>query len=70
MKKILIRFIRFYQSNISPHKHFGQCIYHPTCSEYGIEAITKYGAFKGGMMTLFRILRCNPFAKGGYDPVR
>lgn len=70
MKNILIQLIKFYQKNISPYKTFGQCIYHPTCSEYGIEAISKYGALKGGWMTLIRILKCNPFAKGGYDPVR
>lgn len=45
------------------------CIYTPTCSQYSIEAIEKYGAFKGSYLTAKRILRCNPFAKGGYDPV-
>ena len=45
------------------------CIYTPTCSQYGIEAIEKYGVLKGGLLTAWRILRCNPFAKGGYDPV-
>ena len=45
------------------------CKFIPTCSQYGIEAIDKYGAFKGGMLTIWRILRCNPFSKGGYDPV-
>ena len=45
------------------------CKYIPTCSQYGIEAIEKYGAFKGGALAVWRILRCNPFAKGGYDPV-
>lgn len=69
MKKILIAVIKFYRKNISPYKRHGQCIYIPTCSQYGLEAIEKYGAFKGGFLTLKRILRCNPFAKGGYDPV-
>lgn len=68
MKKILIAMIRFYQKAISPHKLF-HCIYIPTCSEYTIEAIEKYGWLKGSGMGLLRILRCNPFAKGGYDPV-
>ena len=45
------------------------CKYIPTCSEYGIEAIEKYGALKGSFLTAWRILRCNPFSKGGYDPV-
>ena len=45
------------------------CKFIPTCSEYGLEAIEKYGAFKGGFLTIWRILRCNPFSKGGYDPV-
>ena len=47
----------------------GCCKFIPTCSQYGLEAIQKYGAFKGGLMTIWRILRCNPFSKGGYDPV-
>ena len=55
--------------NISPLKKHATCIYTPTCSQYAIEAIEKYGAFKGGLLTIWRILRCNPFAKGGYDPV-
>jgi len=45
------------------------CKFIPTCSEYGIQAIEKYGALKGGLLTIWRILRCNPFSKGGYDPV-
>ena len=43
--------------------------YTPTCSQYGLEAIQKYGAFKGSLLACWRILRCNPFSKGGYDPV-
>ena len=46
-----------------------KCPYYPTCSCYGLEAVTKYGAFKGGGMAAWRIIRCNPFSKGGYDPV-
>jgi len=60
--------IKFYRKYLSPIKR-GQCIYIPTCSQYGLEAIEKYGAWKGGLLTAWRILRCNPFAKGGYDPV-
>ena len=46
-----------------------KCPYFPTCSEYGLEAGEKYGAFKGALLALWRIIRCNPFSKGGYDPV-
>ena len=69
MKKILIGMIRFYQKYLSGLKTTHHCIYTPTCSQYGIEAIEKYGAVKGLALTVWRILRCNPFAKGGYDPV-
>ena len=51
------------------YKGYSTCKYYPTCSQYGIEAIEKYGAVKGGALTVWRILRCNPFSKGGYDPV-
>ena len=68
MKTILIKLIRFYQKYISPLKST-RCPYIPTCSQYGIEAIEKYGVLKGGLLTAWRILRCNPFSKGGYDPV-
>lgn len=69
LKKILIGLIKFYRKYLSGLKTRTHCIYVPTCSQYGLEAIEKYGALKGGFMTLWRILRCNPFAKGGYDPV-
>ena len=69
MKKILIGFIKFYRNYLSALKGAPSCKYIPTCSEYGIEAIEKYGAIKGGILTIWRILRCNPFSKGGYDPV-
>ena len=68
MKYIMIRMIRFYQKYLSPRKST-KCPYYPTCSQYGLEAIQKYGAVKGGLLALWRILRCNPFSKGGYDPV-
>ncbi|MCI9379263.1 MAG: membrane protein insertion efficiency factor YidD [Eubacterium sp.] len=68
MKKILIFMIQFYRKNISPFKGY-KCPYYPTCSQYGLEAVEKYGAVKGGALALWRILRCNPFSKGGYDPV-
>ena len=69
MKKFFIRAIRFYQKNISPFYWRPPCIYTPSCSEYAVQAIEKYGALKGGVLAFWRILRCNPFARGGYDPV-
>ena len=69
MKKLLISLIKFYRKFISPGK--AQCCkFRPTCSQYALDAINKYGAFKGGIMAGYRILRCNPFSKGGYDPVK
>ena len=68
MKKFLIAGIRFYQKYISQMKRT-KCPYIPSCSQYGLEAIQKYGAFKGSLLAIWRILRCNPFSKGGYDPV-
>lgn len=69
MKKLCIKMIRFYQKYISPLKPYGTCKYYPTCSNYAIEAYQKYGFFKGTALTVWRLLRCNPFSKGGYDPV-
>ena len=68
MKKILIALIKFYRKFISPMKRT-KCPYIPSCSEYGLEAIEKHGALKGSFLAAYRILRCNPFSKGGYDPV-
>ncbi|MEE1229203.1 MAG: membrane protein insertion efficiency factor YidD [Lachnospiraceae bacterium] len=69
MSKFLIYLVRFYQKYLSRMKLHPTCIYIPTCSQYAVEAIEKYGALKGGLLAVWRILRCNPFAKGGYDPV-
>lgn len=69
MKKIFIGLIKFYRKYISGMKGAPTCKFIPTCSEYSIEAIEKYGALKGGLLSIWRILRCNPFSKGGYDPV-
>lgn len=68
MKRILLLLIAFYQRAISPYLPKA-CRFTPTCSQYAVEAITKYGAFKGGFLAFYRLLRCNPFCKGGYDPV-
>ena len=65
---LMILLIRVYQYTLSPF--IGRnCRYTPTCSNYGIEAIKKYGAVKGGWLTLKRILSCNPWGGSGYDPV-
>ena len=68
MKQVLLFFIRFYQKAISPYKK-PCCKYYPTCSNYAIEAIERFGALKGFFLALCRVLRCNPFSRGGYDPV-
>lgn len=69
MKRLMLALIRFYQRRISPCTP-ACCRFTPTCSRYAYEAITKYGALKGGGLTLCRLLRCNPFNKGDwYDPV-
>ncbi|MDO4747816.1 MAG: membrane protein insertion efficiency factor YidD [Eubacteriales bacterium] len=69
MKKFFISLIRFYQRHISPHLGQGKCKYTPTCSEYTLEALQVHGTLKGLALGIWRILRCNPFSKGGYDPV-
>ena len=68
MKRALLWLIRFYRRKISPHRP-PSCRYTPTCSQYAQTAIERYGALRGGRMAARRILRCHPFAKGGYDPV-
>ena len=60
--------IKNYQKFISIHTR-PSCKYYPTCSNYALQAIERFGALKGGLMAAYRILRCNPFSKGGYDPV-
>ena len=67
-KGICIALIRFYQKGISPLKK-PCCKYIPTCSNYALEAVSRFGVLKGGFLALWRILRCNPFSRGGYDPV-
>ncbi|MFA5124822.1 MAG: membrane protein insertion efficiency factor YidD [Patescibacteria group bacterium] len=76
-KILVLKLIIFYQRTLSfdhgmpkyffPH---GYCRFYPTCSEYGYQAIDKYGIIKGGFMAFIRILRCNPFSKGGFDPIK
>ena len=67
MKHVLIRIIKIYQKIPGPWHN--SCRHIPTCSNYGIEAITEYGAIKGSWLTIKRILRCNPWGTYGYDPV-
>lgn len=69
IKKLFIVLIKFYRHHISPIKGGSCCRYIPTCSEYALEAVEKYGAAKGGWLALRRILRCHPFGGSGYDPV-
>lgn len=68
MKRVMIAIVRWYQKFISPYKP-SCCRFTPTCSAYAIEAFEKRGFFIGLLLTVWRILRCNPFCKGGYDPV-
>jgi putative membrane protein insertion efficiency factor len=69
MKKIIILGIKSYRKYISPLKR-PCCIFYPTCSQYTLEAIEKYGTVKGSIMGTKRILRCHPYNKGGFDPVK
>ena len=67
-RRAVIWLIRFYRAVLSP-LHPACCRFRPTCSQYALEAVRKYGALKGSWLAVRRILRCNPFHKGGYDPV-
>jgi len=75
--QILVFLIKFYQKTLSPdhgplsifHPH-GFCRFQPSCSQYGVEAISKHGAIKGSLMLLWRLLRCNPWNKGGIDQIK
>lgn len=74
---IVIKIIKIYQKTLSfDHGFFkflypyGYCRFTPTCSDYAIKAIEKYGIFKGGIKAFYRVVRCNPFNKGGYDPLK
>ena len=68
MTRVLIALLRGYKRYISPHLGH-HCRFVPTCSEYAAQALATHGALKGGLLALWRILRCNPFGKFGYDPV-
>ena len=68
MKSFALLLVRLYKRWISPSLP-PSCRYVPTCSDYAMEAIERYGALRGGLMAAWRLLRCHPFVKGGYDPV-
>jgi len=76
-RRAILSAIRFYQKYFSPdkspfsliHPFYGVCKFQPTCSEYAYQAIEKYGVSKGLMKAIARILKCNPFSRGGYDPI-
>ena len=72
LKRLLLNMITLYM-NIKKtffKSKMGCCKYYPSCSRYSYQAIEKYGAFKGTFLSVWRILRCNPFSKGGYDPLK
>ncbi len=76
IKQALLTLIRLYQRTLSPdhgvfsHKHpYGYCRFRPTCSQYAYEAIERHGVVRGGYKAAKRIIKCNPFNRGGYDPV-
>jgi putative membrane protein insertion efficiency factor len=68
-RMVVLALIRLYQKTISPGLPEGTCRFYPSCSHYGYQAVYKYGALKGSIMAAWRVLRCNPFNAGGYDPV-
>lgn len=68
MKSVLLGMIRFYRKYISPATP-PSCRFQPTCSQYGLESIEKFGALKGGFLAVKRVLKCHPFHPGGFDPV-
>ncbi len=70
LNNIFRKIIIFYKTYISPQLGNGKCKYYPTCSNYALECFERYGFVKAFFMSVWRILRCNPFSKGGYDPVR
>nr|WP_169719295.1 membrane protein insertion efficiency factor YidD [Desulfovirgula thermocuniculi] len=69
MGRVAIGVLRFYQRYLSPLKP-ASCRFYPTCSEYAVQAIAKYGLARGSLLAAWRVLRCHPFCRGGYDPVR
>jgi len=69
LRRVAVLAIRFYQVALSPLKGGPTCRFYPSCSQYALEAVERYGVIRGGWLALRRILRCHPFHPGGYDPV-
>ncbi len=69
MKRVAISFIKFYQRAISPYI-IRSCRYEPTCSQYAADAVEELGVLKGMLKAFWRVIRCNPFSPGGYDPIK
>ncbi|WP_072867472.1 membrane protein insertion efficiency factor YidD [Desulfofundulus thermosubterraneus] len=69
MRALVIAILRFYQRFISPLKP-PSCRFYPTCSEYAVQAVVKYGVVRGLLLSLWRLFRCHPLSRGGYDPVK
>lgn len=69
MRRVIVACIRLYQVCVSPFLP-RSCRFYPTCSEYAIQAVARYGVVRGLLLAAYRILRCNPFSPGGYDPVK
>lgn len=78
MKKLVLKLIRFYKKHLSYNNYWlnafylseGNCRFTPTCSDYAYQAIDKYGFIKGFFLGIWRILKCHPFSRGGFDPLR
>ncbi|NLW52304.1 MAG: membrane protein insertion efficiency factor YidD [Tissierellia bacterium] len=70
VNKFFIGLIKFYRAYISPLLGNNKCRFTPTCSQYSLEAFQKYNVFKALVLSVWRILRCNPFSKGGHDPLK
>ena len=69
VREIWLLPVTVYRKYISPHKGASVCRFHPTCSAYAVEAVRQWGIIIGTILAVWRVLRCNPFGKGGYDPV-
>ncbi|MBR6411234.1 MAG: membrane protein insertion efficiency factor YidD [Clostridia bacterium] len=69
MRRVAIALIRFYQKHLSGLKRHPSCRFVPTCSAYAVEAFERRGFFAGFVLSIYRLLRCQPFCRGGYDPV-
>jgi hypothetical protein len=67
--RLIIFLIKFYQKILSPLKKAPSCRFYPSCSEYALQALVKYGVLRGSLLAVKRILKCHPFHPGGYDPV-